>query len=144
MRRAQISYDLLAITIFILFIFLIIFEIYIVESSKVRIIENSLNAKKIANMVARGINEVLLTNGTSTQVSLPETLDSGDNYSLSIKGIGRRVDIFWPVSSSNMSLSLPLLTSNVTELNITKTADSGVTVINIKNLNGLIEMQTLG
>jgi len=138
--RAQISFDLLAIATFTLLIFLIIFELYILESNRVRIIENRLDAKRIANMVVRGINGVMRINGTSVQVGLPETLESGESYFLSIRGVGRRVDISWPVSSSNVSLSVPLLTSNVTDINITKTAGSGITNVDISNVNGAINV----
>lgn len=140
--KAQISYDFLAIASLILFVFLILFEIYIVEDSRARIIENIVSARRIANMVARGVDEVIQTNGTSTQVNLPETLDTGDSYFLSIKSLGRRVDIFWPISSQNSSLSVPFLTSNVTDINISKTEGSGATTVTISNINGAINVTT--
>jgi hypothetical protein len=138
--KGQIGYDLLVIVVFILFVFLIFFEIYILENNRIRILEGRLSAKRVANLVARGVNEVMQVNGTTLQVTLPETLDTGDSYFLSIKSVGRRVDVFWPVSSNNASLSIPLLTSNITEVDITKTVGSGVTVVNISNMNGAINV----
>jgi len=140
MRRVQISFDFLAIVIFAFIIFLELFEVYAVESSSARIREGMVSAVRIASSVTRTINEVCKENGTSALITIPESLDTSDTYYLSITASGRRVDVFWPVSSQNRSISVPILTSNITVFNISKTVNSGSSNINVSNINGSISM----
>ncbi|MCX6775912.1 MAG: hypothetical protein NT130_03640 [Candidatus Micrarchaeota archaeon] len=140
MRKVQVSFDFLVIVIFAFMIFLEMFEVYAVESSSARIRESMASATRIASSVARTINEVCKQNGTSATVTIPESLDTSDNYSLSIKASGRRVDISWPISSQNRSVGVPILTSNITEFNLSKILNSNQSVLTISNINGSINV----
>jgi len=144
MRRGQISFDFLVIVVFAFIIFLEMFQVYALESRSSNIIEGKASALSVGSKVARTINEVLKANETSAVVTIPETLDTGDTYYLSIKATGRRVDVFWPVSAQNRSVTVPILTSNVTEWSISKSLDSGETTINITNRNGTVGVFVLG
>ena len=140
MRRVQISFDFLAIAVFAFIIFLELFEVYAVESSSARIREDMVSAVRIASSVARTINEVCKENGTSALITIPESLDTSDTYYLSITASGRRVDVFWPISSQNRSVGVPILTSNINVFNISKTLNSGPSTINISNIDESISV----
>ena len=140
MHKVQVSFDFLAIVIFAFIIFLEMFEVYAVESSSARIREGMMSATRIASSVARTINEVCKKNETSATVTIPETLDTGDTYHLSIKASGRRVDVFWPISTQNRSIGVPILTSDINEFNLSKTPDSNQSVLAISNINGSINV----
>ena len=140
MRKVQVSFDFLVIVIFAFIIFLEMFEVYAVESSSARIREGIASATRIASSVARTINEVCKKNETSATVAIPETLDTSDSYYLSIKASGRRVDIFWPISTRNRSIGVPILTNNINEFNLSKTANSNQSVLTIANINGSINV----
>ncbi|MCX6776890.1 MAG: hypothetical protein NTY73_02905 [Candidatus Micrarchaeota archaeon] len=140
MRKVQVSFDFLAIVIFAFIIFLEMFEVYAVESSSARIREGMMSATRIASSVARTINEVCKKNETSATVTIPETLDTGDTYHLSIRASGRRVDVFWPISTQNRSIGVPILTNDINEFNLSKTTDSNQSVLAISNINGSINV----
>jgi hypothetical protein len=141
MRKGQMSMDFLAIVIFAFIIFLEMFEVYVLESNSARIIESKTSASRVGSSIARTINEVSKANGTSALVTIPESLDTGETYYVSIKATGRRVDVFWPISAQNTSIGVAILTSNVTELNISKSVGSGQTALNITNLNGAVNVE---
>jgi len=143
MLKGQISIDFLIIVIFAFLIFLELFQVYYYESNSAMIIESKASALRVANIVARAINEVLKANETSMVVTLPETLDTGDTYYLEVKAAGRRVEVFWPVSTQNSSVAVPILTNNVTELNISKTAGSGSTTLRLVSSNGLVNISVI-
>jgi hypothetical protein len=140
MRRGQISVDFLVIVTFTFIIFLEMFQVYALESKSARIIESKASALRVGSIVARTINEVSRANGTSALATIPESLDTGETYHVSIKASGRRVDVFWPISTENRSVGVAILTSNVTELNVSKPAGSGETILNITNLNGAVNV----
>lgn len=144
MRRGQISVDFLVIVTFTFIIFLEMFQVYALESKSARIIESKASALRVGSRVARTINEVSRANGTSALIAIPESLDTGETYYLSIKASGRRVDVFWPISVENRSVGVAILTSNVSEANISKPMNSGETVLNITNLNGLVNISYCG
>ena len=133
--------DFLAIVIFAFIIFLEMFEVYVLESNSARIIESKTSASRVGSSIARTINEVSKANGTSALVTIPESLDTGETYYVRIKATGRRVDVFWPISAQNTSIGVAILTSNVTELNISKSVGSGQTALNITNLNGAVNVE---
>ncbi|MEM3690627.1 MAG: hypothetical protein QXZ40_02790, partial [Candidatus Micrarchaeia archaeon] len=143
MRRMQISVDFLIIGVFAFIIFFELFQLYYIETDSAGILESRASAMRIASIVARAINEVGKANETSMVVTIPETLDTGDTYHMSIKASGRRVDVFWPISTQNRSIAVPLLTSNVTELDIPKTAGSGLTTLRLINLNGKVNISII-
>ena len=138
MRKAQISFDFLAIVIFAFMIFLAMFEAYAIEGSSARIRESMASATRIASNVARTINEVCKENGTTASITIPESLDTSDSYYLSIVASGRRVEVFWPISSQNRSVAVPILTSNINVFNLSKTASSSISNLTISNINGSI------
>lgn len=144
MQRAQVSMDFLVVVIFAFMIFLEMFQVYALESASAGIIEGRVSALRVGSIIARAINEVLKANGTTAQATIPESLDTGDSYLVSINGAGRRVDVFWPISAQNKSVGVSILTSNVTGsatwLNISKTAGSNQTVLNITNINGVVNI----
>lgn len=140
MQRGQISFDFLIITIFAFILLLELFQVYLADASSARIIEDKASALRIGNILARAINEISKVNGSNTVVSLPESLDDGETYHVSIKATGRRVEVFWPLSEQNRSIGIPILTSNITELNISKSANSGPTALYIVNLDGMINI----
>jgi len=140
MHKGQISLDFMVIVVFAFIIILEIFHLYVTETSSSRIIMGSISAKRVASIVARAIDEVSRANGTSSLINLPESLDTAETYYLTVKASGRRVDVFWPISSENRSVGVSILTSNATELNISKTVGSGETTLNITNLNGAINI----
>lgn len=142
MRKVQVSFDFLVIVIFAFMIFLEMFEVYAIESSSARIREGMASATRIASSVARTINEVCKENETNATVTIPESLDTNDNYTLSIKASGRRVDVLWPISSQNRSIGVPILTSNITEYTVNKTVNSGQSVLSIYNINGSINVSS--
>jgi len=132
--------DFLAIVVFAFIIFLEMFEVYVLESNSARIIESKTSASRVGSSIARTINEVLKANGTSALVTIPESLDTGETYYVGIKAAGRRVDVFWPISAQNTSIGVAILTSNVTELNISKSVGSGQTALTIINLDGAVNI----
>ena len=143
MRRGQISFDFLVIVVFAFIIFLEMFQLYALESRSSSIIEGKACALSVGSKVARTINEVLKANETSAVVTIPETLDTVDTYYLSIKAAGRRVDVFWPVSTQNASVSVGILTNNTTEIGVLKSNTSGSTSLNITNLDGFINIAVM-
>jgi len=143
MRKGQMSMDFLVIVIFAFIIFLEIFQIYVLEGISARILESRTSALRIGSGVARVINEVSKENGTSAVITIPESLDTSETYYVSIKASGRRVEVFWPISTQNRSIAVPILTNNVTELNISKTAGSGLTTLRTLNLNGLVNISLI-
>ena len=147
MRKVQVSFDFLVIVIFAFIIFLELFEVYAIESSSARIRESVASATRIASSVARTINEVCKQNGTSATVTIPETLDTGDTYNLSIRAVGRRVDVSWPAPNPNRTVVTPILTSNITTDCIINKTLSGITlnssVLNISNINGSVTISNV-
>jgi hypothetical protein len=141
MRKGQLSTDFLIIVIFAFIIFLEMFEVYALESKSAGIIEGATSALRVGSSIARTINEVSKANGTSASVIIPESLDTGETYYVSIRAAGRRVDVFWPISAQNRSVGVVILTSNVTELNVSKSVGSGQTTLNITNLNGAVNVE---
>ncbi|NYZ78587.1 hypothetical protein H0N99_00390 [Candidatus Micrarchaeota archaeon] len=140
MRKIQISFDFLVIVIFAFIIFLEMFQVYALESMSARITESRISALRVGSRIARAINEVLKANGTNAVVTIPESLDTGDTYYVSVKASGRRVDVFWPISTQNRSVGVAILTSNVTQLNKSKSAGSGQSTINITNSDGFVKV----
>jgi len=144
MRKGQISLDFLAIVIFAFIIFLEMFQVYALESASAGIMESKISALRIGSRVARTINEVSRANETSAVITIPGSLDTGETYYLSIRATGRRVDVFWPISTQNRSVGVAILTSNVTELNISKSTGSGQSTLNITNLDGEVRITMCG
>jgi hypothetical protein len=140
MRIGQFSFDFLAIVLFTFLLFLALFEAYSLESTSARIIEARISAQRVGSILARAINRVSRENGTSTQITLPESLDTSDTYYLSVSPSGRRVDVFWPISTQNRSIGVAILTNNVTNYNVSKPVGSGQSTINLSNINGLINI----
>jgi hypothetical protein len=141
MRRGQLSMDFLVIVIFAFIVFLSMFQIYADQTNYASITEGRVSALRVGSIIARTINEVLKANGTSALAVIPGSLDTSDTYFVSINGPGRRVDIFWPISSTNKSLGVPILTSNMTGLSsLSKTAGSNQSILNITNINGAINI----
>jgi hypothetical protein len=141
MPKGQLSMDFLVIVIFAFMIFLAMFQVYYLETDSASIIEGRVSALRVGSIIARTINEVLKANGTSALATIPESLDTSDTYFVSINGAGRRVDVFWPISTQNKSVGVSILTSNITGLNnISKTVGAGQSVLNITNINGVINI----
>lgn len=144
MHRAQLSMDFLVIVIFAFMIFLEMFQVYTVETDSAKVIKGRVSALRVGSIIARTINEVAKANGTSALAIIPESLDTSDTYFVSINGAGRRVDIFWPISSNNTSVGVSILTSNITgnatSLNISKTVGLGQSVLNVTNINGAVNI----
>jgi hypothetical protein len=144
MRLGQMSFDFLAIVLFTFLIFLEMFQVYSLESTSARINEGKISALRVGSILARTINRISRENGTSALAYIPGSLDTGDTYYLSVVASGRRVDVFWPISTQNRSVGAAILTANVTGsatwLNISKTADSGQTVLNVTNINGVVNI----
>lgn len=141
MRKVQVSFDFLVIVIFAFMIFLEMFEVYAIESSSARIRESMVSATRIASSVARTINEVCKENWANASVTIPESLDTSDSYYLSISASGRRVDVFWPISSQNRSVGVPILTNNITgDTTYTKIVNSSQSVLTISNIDGSINV----
>jgi hypothetical protein len=140
MRVGQISFDFLAIVLFTFLLFAALFEAYALENASARINEARISAQRVGSILARAINRVSRENGTGTQVTIPESLDTSDTYYLAVSPSGRRVDVFWPISSQNRSIGIAILTNNVTSYNVSKSVGSGQSTINISNINGLINV----
>jgi hypothetical protein len=102
------------------------------------------SAVRIASSVARTINEVCKENGSSSLVTIPETLDTSYAYYLDVQASGRRVDVFWPISSQNKSIAVPILTNNIAAFNISKTAGSNQTILVITDINDFVNVTTCG
>ncbi len=147
MQRGQISFDFLVILVFTFLIFAQLFEVFALESASDRILEDKISAVRVGSMVSRVINEVSMVNGTSYLVAIPGSLDTGDAYYLNVTPSGRRVDVFWslsvPISVQNRSIGVAILTGNVTAFNISKSAGSGQSILNITNINGLINISNI-
>jgi hypothetical protein len=143
MRRCQLSFDFLAIVLFTFLLFLALFEVYVLESTSARINEAKISAQRVGSIVARAINRVSRENGTGTQVAIPESLDTSDTYYLDVQASGRRVDVFWPISSQNRSIAVPILTSNVTAFNISKSVGSNQSTLYIANSNGFVNVSLI-
>ena len=140
MRVGQISFDFLAIVLFTFLLFAALFEAYALENTSARINEAKISAQRVGSILARAINKVSRENGTGTQVTIPESLDTSDTYYLAVSPSGRRVDVFWPISSQNRSIGVAILTNNVTSYNVSKSVGSNQTTINVSNINGLINV----
>lgn len=140
MRKFQISFDFLVIVLFTFLLCLAMFEAYSLESTSARISEARISAQRVGSILARAINRVARENGSSTLATIPESLDTSDTYYLSVTASGRRVDVFWPISAQNRSVGVAILTANVTNYNISKSAGSGQSTINISNINGMINI----
>lgn len=140
MRLGQISFDFLAIVIFTSLLFVQLFEAYSLQVTSARINEAKISASRVGSILARAINRVSRENGTSSVVTIPESLDTGDSYYLNVTTSWRRVDVYWPISSQNRSVGVAILTANVTNYSASKTAGSGPTTITVSNNNGIISI----
>ena len=110
MNRAQVSMDFLIVASVVMILFAAVFSVYTAKKESAAGAESMMSAQSICELAAWKMNSVLQAgNGSSTTLFLPETLSTGENYSLEV--VGHRVEIVWPVSSPNQTYSSPVLGS---------------------------------
>lgn len=139
--RAQATADFFIIAALVLLIGIAFLGVYMEKVQSADIAMDKLSAQSLADNLARGINTVSIgANGSFIGLDLPESLPGGAAYNISFRGAGRRIEIFWEGSGTMKSVAASLLNSNMTDLHITKTKGSGITAVNVTNVNGAVKL----
>ncbi|MFH0972017.1 MAG: hypothetical protein V1835_05640 [Candidatus Micrarchaeota archaeon] len=124
--RAQFSFDLMVVVGIMLVLFLSLFQFYISKSESVQIVREKTEAKALAENIAKQINSVLQAgNGSSASTMLPQKLDDGEDYSISVAN--RRVEI----AVGGATASELVATSAVSPTNLDPMKGSRITFTNI-------------
>ncbi|MFH1447763.1 MAG: hypothetical protein ABIG39_02775 [Candidatus Micrarchaeota archaeon] len=108
--RAQISVDFIIASIAVMIMFSLIFNLYAEKNRGINTIMASLEAERIGEKLAWGINDVARAgDGAKTDIIIPETI-LGEGYYAYVEG--RWVDVTWHHGGVENHLSFPLMTSN--------------------------------
>lgn len=139
--KGQISADAMAVSVAVLILFLFLFGIFAEQVNGLVRVEGRMSSERLAGGVASAINAVERGgNGTHAQFILPESLDSGADYNLSISPQRRSVIVQWIAGNGTRVSSAALLTMEVQGKNFTKGAGTGVTYVNFTNVNGVVNV----
>ena len=111
MKRGQIATDFLIACVIIAFLFALLYKLYSDQFAFRLSSAEEQSALRIAESVGSAANFALSEgNGSSARVFL-EPLSSGSNYSVFF--LQRRVEVTWPVSPANKSVSYPILSPSI-------------------------------
>ncbi|MAG47607.1 hypothetical protein CL617_03300 [archaeon] len=128
-RKAQITVELILISVVALILLLYIFNIFNTEIRELNVKKIEFNAREVGDKFANGINSAfLLGDGAHVNVDLPNKLIKNLNYDITIFPSAHIVKIEWNENFYNV----PLITGNINNTNI---QDKD---INFTNVNGKI------
>ncbi|MEM4389629.1 MAG: hypothetical protein QXG98_03120 [Candidatus Micrarchaeia archaeon] len=124
--RAQLSTDFLIVCLTLALIFSLAYALYVQNASSQLSASHRLSAARIAEKVARAANFVL-ADGTGSSVTVYLEPMGELNYSLEF--IERRVQLTWPISATNQTISYPILTSAIRGAGV-RYAGQNITLVN--------------
>lgn len=138
--KGQVMAEVFIIGTLILILFLVFLAIYVDKAEGERIMRNEISAKRIAGELAMKIDAASRMNGTSVFMMLPEALDTGDSYNISVRSVGRRVEVMWAAKEGMRSEAIRILTANVSDVDIARSLGSGERTLNITNVDGVVQI----
>jgi hypothetical protein len=113
-KKAQISTEFIMISSIALAVFLMVFTIIDRRDDEIYSGLTMLYAKTEADSLASSINTVFLAGeGAWKTVSIPETLMTGEEYTINIYPSDRLVEIRWNYSGNSRQYAAPLITAGI-------------------------------
>ena len=117
MKEGQVSVELVMIIAIILFIFIVIVSAMGNRSDEYIYNQRLFYARVQAEQFAAKINTVAIAgHGASESIDLPQQVQDGTDYTLTIYPIHHMVEIQWMSKDNVRPYGVPIVTSNITGL----------------------------
>jgi hypothetical protein len=130
-KKGQLSIEMIISLSVLIIIFLGVLVLAGQRQSMSESFKSSMYARIVNDQLANGINQVYLAgDGATRVVYLPDTLQDGSGYNLSVYPALHRTTIEWVSVSDTRTYSAGILTSNITG--------------NISSFSGIVTISRIG